>query len=215
MIDRHLRPLKRRALAPISAALKGLNPAILTLLGLIVGLGAALAAAAGAFAAALGLWWLSRLLDGLDGEVARLQHPGGSPRGGYLDLMADLVVYSALPIAIAGALGGEGSLQLGGLHLGLWPIVALLLASFYLNLGSWALLGPLLDPPRSEDRGRDAPSVRLPSGLIEGAETLILFSVALAFPQAAPATLALFALLTLLGALQRTLWGLRTLRGAA
>ena len=241
MVDRFLRPAKRRLLAPLGQLLKGVDPQSVTLLGVVAGFAAALSAALGAFPVALLLWWLNRILDGLDGELARLQRSSvGSPnsdtaRGGYLDLMADLLSYSLLPIGIAIGLGEGATLTLGSVGLGIWPLAALLLASFYLNLGSWALLGPLLKGeqgpllkgeqglmlrprtgarPGQDARDRDAPAIHLPSGLIEGTETLLLFSVALAFPQLAPATLALFALLTFLSALQRTLWGLRTLQGA-
>jgi hypothetical protein len=241
VVDRFLRPAKRRLLAPLGQLLKGVDPQSVTLLGVVAGFAAALSAALGAFPVALLLWWLNRILDGLDGELARLQRSSvGSPnsdtaRGGYLDLMADLLSYSLLPIGIAIGLGEGATLTLGSVGLGIWPLAALLLASFYLNLGSWALLGPLLKGeqgplltlkqgpllrprtgarPGQDARDRDAPAIHLPSGLIEGTETLLLFSVALAFPQLAPATLALFALLTFLSALQRTLWGLRTLQGA-
>jgi hypothetical protein len=241
VVDRFLRPAKRRLLAPLGQLLKGVDPQSVTLLGVVAGFAAALSAALGAFPVALLLWWLNRILDGLDGELARLQRSSvGSPnsdtaRGGYLDLMADLLSYSLLPIGIAIGLGEGATLTLGSVGLGIWPLAALLLASFYLNLGSWALLGPLLTHqqgpllkgqqglmlrprtgarPGQDARDRDAPAIHLPSGLIEGTETLLLFSVALAFPQLAPATLALFALLTFLSALQRTLWGLRTLKGA-
>ena len=50
---------------------------------------------------------------------------------------------------------------------------------------------------------------------MEGAETVVAFSVALWWPGWAVATLATIGALTLAGAVQRTLWGLRRLGRAA
>ncbi len=215
VVDRLLRPVKARALSPLSAALARhlgcAGASRLTLLGLLVGLAAAAAAALGAFAWALGLWLANRLLDGLDGEVARRLHTAGD-RGGYLELMADLVVYVTLPLgAAAGATGLLGAEALVTSPW-TWPLAALLLASYYVNLGSYALLAALL-----EKRGRgaaargDPTSLVMPAGLIEGTETLLLVALMLAFPTLLPFWFGLTAALVALGAAQRTLWAARML----
>ncbi|MFM6999566.1 MAG: CDP-alcohol phosphatidyltransferase family protein [Limnohabitans sp.] len=41
----------------------------------------------------------SRLLDGLDGSVARLTQP--TDAGGFLDIALDFVFYAAIPLAFA------------------------------------------------------------------------------------------------------------------
>lgn len=217
VIDRSLRTVKRNALSPVSAVLahrlvrRGAGP--VTLAGLAIGLAAALAAALGAFAAALALWLLNRLLDGLDGEVARrLGH--ADDRGGYFDLLVDLSVYAAVPIGAAigtaGLAGGSGTPG----SVWTWPLVAALLATYYVNLGSYAFLAALM-----EKRGRgaaergEATSLVMPAGLVEGFETVVLVSAMLAFPGQLPVWLGLTAVLVAVTAGQRAWWANRTLVG--
>lgn len=217
MIDRSLRTVKRRALTPISTLLahrlvrRGAGP--VTWAGLGIGLAAALAAALGAFVAALALWLLNRVLDGLDGEVAR-RLGCADDRGGYLDMLVDLTVYAAVPIGAAigtagltGATGAPGSSWT-------WPLVAALLATYYVNLGSYAFLAALM-----EKRGRgaatrgEATSLVMPAGLVEGFETVVLVSAMLALPVQLPLWLGLTAVLVALTAMQRAWWGSRMLAG--
>ena len=100
MFDPLLRPVKDRLLAPIAGLTRGVDPALITLSGLALGLGAAVAAWVGAFGWGLGLWVANRILDGLDGAVARLR---GEPSdlGGFLDLLSDFLVYAAVPVALS------------------------------------------------------------------------------------------------------------------
>ncbi len=247
VVDRYLRPWKARAYAPLLRPLAAVPADAVTVVGMAVGLAAAAAAAVGSFEWALVGWWANRWLDGLDGELARaaaLRRAAGvaaSPRGpvpmrrpahgrrfapmrgAYLDLMADLLVYAAVPLGLAA--GAAGSLT--GAPLAdpswVWAAAALALASFYLNLGSYALLAPALSAAEAASAGSapagtpaanadpNAPGLRMPAGLIEGAETIVVFSVALAWPAWAAATLATIGALTFAGALQRSAWGLRRL----
>jgi hypothetical protein len=273
VVDRYLRPWKARLYAPLVRRLARVSPDAVTVAGLAVGLAAAAAAALGRFEWALAGWWLNRLLDGLDGELARAARrhpsqiaPGRAPRGrhdaapgaapdgrplagAYLDLMTDLVVYAALPLGLAA--GAAGTLT--GVPLAappaVWAAAAFALAAFYLNLGSLALLGPALEareaeearatgaaradaPVRTTRAARDAadagggrgndlaaseavPGLRMPAGLMEGAETVVAFSLALWWPAWAIATLTVIGGLTLLSAVQRWLWGMRRLRRSA
>lgn len=234
MVDRYLRPWKARTYAPLLRPLAGVPADVVTAAGLVVGLVAAAAAAVGRFEWALVGWWVNRWLDGLDGELARAPARAGGPararrsalvrgparaRGAFLDLMADLLVYAAVALGLAA--GAAGSLT--GAPLAdppwVWAAAAFALASFYLNLGSWALLAPALSAAEAEVGGAgarastdpNAPGLRMPAGLMEGAETIVVFTVALAWPSWAAVTLAAIGALTLAGALQRTLWGLRRL----
>jgi phosphatidylglycerophosphate synthase len=215
VIDRALRSIKTRTLGPLAHALRRVPPGAITGVGLAVGVAAAAAAAQGAFSLALGLWLANRVLDGLDGEVARAAVAGAtrqSDRGGYLDLMADLTVYAAVTLGVAagatGAFGGEPLAPAAAT----WALAALLLATYYVNLGSYTVLAALL-----EKRGRgagprgDSTSIVMPAGLIEGAETIVLFVVMLALPHLAPVWFAIGAFLVGVTALQRVVWSARTL----
>jgi phosphatidylglycerophosphate synthase len=64
-----------------------------TLLGFALGLSAALAIALGAPRVGLALLLVSRLMDGLDGAVARLTQP--TDRGAFLDITLDFLFYAA------------------------------------------------------------------------------------------------------------------------
>ena len=98
MLDRHLRPLIDRSLdhSARSLAQRGVSANTLTAAGLVAGLIAALCIALGAFWLALFFALASRLLDGLDGAVARASFP--TALGGYLDILADFTFYAALPV---------------------------------------------------------------------------------------------------------------------
>lgn len=177
MLDASLRGVRDVALAPLARALGTVTPTTLTATGLVVGIGSALSAAVGNHNLALGLWFANRLIDGLDGVVAR-QQGTTSDRGGYFDLLADFIVYAAVPVGLV-----IGSADPDGLavHLGL------LLGSFYINAVSWLALSALLEkrstPTLSErSGGPQKTSLIMPSGLIEGAETVIFMAVCLLWP---------------------------------
>lgn len=173
MIDQMLRRPKERLLVPLALGpLRAVSPTALTLVACAVGLLGALAAWQRLYPLALGLWLANRVLDGLDGTVARAQGKQ-SDFGGYLDIVLDTVVYAAVPLGIALGSGTPTS------YLG----VALLLASFYINGASWLYQSALL-----EKHGQGAAAVgefttvRIPTGLIEGTETIVFYCLFLLLP---------------------------------
>jgi phosphatidylglycerophosphate synthase len=213
VIDRVLRPVKTRLLAPLARRLAPLPPDALTAVGLAVGLAAAGLAVAGRFDAALAAWLVNRLLDGLDGDVARASGRAG-PRGAYLDLMADLTVYAAVPLGLAAGAAAHGLAD----PVASWSAAAFAIAAFYVNLGSLAFLSAALAQDaegRRADAAGSAPGLHLPAGLVEGAETVVLFTLALALPGLAPWTLGAIAALVFATALQRVAWAARRLAPGA
>lgn len=204
MLDRHLRAPKDQVLAPVTGLLSPwLPPAVLTVAALATGVTAALAAAMGLMWWALGWWWISRLADGLDGPVARARGRS-SDLGGYLDLVGDTIVYAAVPLGVAVGAGEQR----------VWIATAVLLATFYVNATSWLLIAAVI-----EKRGRDAhpdstgpTTIVMPSGIVEGTETLVVFSLLLAFPDHAVVWTSAMAFLVVVTVLQRVAWALRHLR---
>lgn len=192
MLDPLLRPLKDRLLAPLAAL--PLPPLALTLLGMALGLAASLAAWRAAYGWALGLFWAGRLCDGLDGMIAR-RRGLQSDLGGYLDLMADFVVYAALVLGLALAQPTRPVLV----------ALAFLLSSYYVNAASWMLLSALLP------RGRTT-SLAMPVGLVGGAETMALYTLFLVFPGGLTVWFWLATALVTVGAGQRVAWAVRHLR---
>ncbi|HMP54975.1 MAG TPA: CDP-alcohol phosphatidyltransferase family protein, partial [Novosphingobium sp.] len=98
MFDARLRPLIDPPLDALGRRLAsaGIGANAVTLAGLVPGLGAGAAIAQGHYLASLALILVNRLLDGLDGAVAR-RH-GITDFGGFLDSLADYVFYVAVPV---------------------------------------------------------------------------------------------------------------------
>ena len=97
LIVKHLKQPLSRAAQPLAKA--NLLATQLTLIGAVSGLLAAVAIMFDALIAAVILFGINRLLDGLDGALARIQGP--TERGAFLDITCDFLVYSAIPFAFA------------------------------------------------------------------------------------------------------------------
>jgi phosphatidylglycerophosphate synthase len=200
LFDTQLRPLKDRVVYPLARRLPGVSPLALTILGLLVGLGAALAGWLGHFGIGLALWVLNRTLDGLDGAVARM-HAKSSDLGGYLDLLADFVVYAAIPVALALRPGAPPELLAAGL---------VLVAAFYVNTASWMVPAALLEKRGQGVSARGEPtSVTIPEGLVSGSETVVFYALFFLFPGHQVALFGVMAALTVVTVLQRLVWGVR------
>jgi phosphatidylglycerophosphate synthase len=102
MLDQELRLLKERLLQPLVGRIArlGLTPNQLTLISFALGILAGHFCLEGRLNAALVLWWLNRVVDGVDGAVARHLHRQ-TDFGGYLDIICDFIVYTTIPIDLA------------------------------------------------------------------------------------------------------------------
>jgi phosphatidylserine synthase len=195
MFDASLRLAKDRWLNTLTQWLSPVPPLAITAIGFVLGVASAVTAALQWCGVAFVLFWLGRLCDGLDGAVARATGKQ-SALGGYLDLMADFVVYAAVPIGIWWSVQAAG----GGTAL------ITLLAVFYVNAASWMLLSAIL-------AHHDAmTTVGMPAGLIEGFETLVFYSLFFLFPQWQITLFYVFAALVGVTALQRVAWAVRHLK---
>ncbi len=189
---------------PLAVALGRVSPNAVTLLAMVIGLTAAVMAARQMYAVALALWLASRILDGLDGMLARLTHQQ-TDFGGYLDIVADFAVYAAVPI---GLFLGRATAELG-------VSLALLLGSFYINGASWMYLSAILEKRSSGASARgELTTVTMPAGLVGGTETILFYSAFLIWPRALPWLFLIMAGLVLLGVIQRLWWAQRHLRSS-
>jgi phosphatidylglycerophosphate synthase len=206
VLDAHLRPAKQLVLAPVADRLGRISPQAITVASVVFGLAAAVAAAGAMWWFAVVLFLVGRLLDGLDGEVARGRSVA-SDAGGYADIVADTAVYAAVPIGAA----------IGSSIDHIWPVTAVLLASFYVNTITWSYLSALIEKRRAMERsdrpggGRGPTSVAMPPGLVEGFETIIFFTVVLAIPRWMDWTMGLMAAAVTVGAVLRFIGGRRQL----
>jgi len=174
-----LDPLLRRWIGPpldragAWLARCGIGANTVSLTGLVVGLAAVPALAFGHYGAALVAILLNRLLDGLDGAVARGSRP--TALGGYLDIVCDMTFYAAIPLGFALARPENA----------VWA--AVLLASFVCTCASFLGRAVLAAGCGERDRGtRGHKSFFHAAGLMEGAETLMAFVLFCLFPRHFP-----------------------------
>jgi phosphatidylglycerophosphate synthase len=197
MFDAKLRPFIDPPLNAIGRALArfGVSADALTLAGAGFGAAAGFAIADGHFAFALGLIALSRILDGLDGAVARATRM--TDFGGYLDIVADFVFYCAAPLGFAAYDPAYAF------------AAATLLASFALTGVTFLSYAAVAARRGATTQAHGKKSIFYSTGIAEGAETIAVFIAMCLFPGAfAPIAFA-YAGLCALTVAQRTLMARR------
>lgn len=202
MIDRRLRRAKDAALGPLAVRVGAVvGPTTVTVIAFALTVVAAGSAWAGLSAVAVAAWLGGRLLDGLDGAVARATG-AVTDRGGYLDMVLDTLGYALVPIGVALWLDTRAG----------WITLAVMLSVFYVNTISWAYLSALLEKRGAgAASGGELTSVTMPPALVEGAETVVVYTLFLAVPGWAPAIFVAMAAATAVGVVQRLAWAGRHL----
>ena len=197
MLDRYARKLidpPLNVLGPVVAR-TGVSANALTLLGLALGVGAALAVALHAFFLALFLLLANRFLDGLDGAVARAAtsatQAGPTMFGGYLDIVSDFFFWALLPLGFALADPANAL-----------PAAALL-ASFVATGTTFLAYAILAEKGGEKTTARGEKSFFHLGGLTEGTETIGFFVIVLVWPSLFPALALLFAGLAAITAVTR------------
>lgn len=170
MLDAKLRPLIDPPLNRAGAVLAGLGVTAngLTFTGLVLGLAGAGAIAFGHIGWGLGLILANRLLDGLDGAVARVRGP--SDLGGYFDIVADFAFYVSIPLGF-GILAPGNTLP-----------AAVLVASFVLTGVSFLAFAVIAAKRGAETAAHGRKSFFYSTGLAEGTETIAVFITMCLFP---------------------------------
>ncbi len=169
------------------------------LTGASLGIGAlCLAAIAfGLNTVALILWLFNRLLDGLDGEVARLRGES-SELGAFIDIVADFFVYGGFLVALA--------IQHPDARLAL----VVLFFAYYLNGTVFLALSSTLERLKRErltERG-----LHFRRSLTEGFETILAGTLFLLLPDHVSTIAWIFAAMVFVSAAQR-LWDGRRMLG--
>lgn len=203
MFDDLFRSLKDRWSAPLARWLAPhVHPDAITLGALVAGLGTAVLIVFGWYRTAAAAWLFNRLLDGLDGSVARVGGRG-SDFGGYLDVVLDFVVYAAIPIALV----------LRDPAPEVWWGALLLFAGFYVNAASWMMLSAVLERRGEGAAARgEVTAVTMPGGVVAGTETVLFYTSFLLWPAAVAPLFLAMALLVLLNVVLRLHWAWRHLR---
>jgi len=182
MIDATLLPLQRRLLDGMARRLaaQGITADQITIAGFALGALALPALALGQYGWALLLIALNRLMDGLDGAVARLTTP--TDRGAFLDIALDFVFYALVPLGFALADPDRNALP-----------AAFLIAAFVGTGSSFLAFAATAARLGLTSDAYPSKGIYYLGGLTEGFETIGLFVAICLFPAMFPVLAYLFA----------------------
>ncbi|GGQ10340.1 membrane protein [Shewanella litoralis] len=179
---------------------KQVQPDQLTLIGFVVGMLAVPFLALQAWYVALLFIVLNRIIDGLDGALARHQKHT-TPSGGYLDICLDFLFYAAIPLGFALANPNENALA------------AAVLLTVFIGTGSsflaFAIPAEKLNLPRPQFAHK---SFYFLNGLTEGTETIAFFVAFCLWPTYFPELAYTFAFLGTITIFTRIHGGYNTLK---
>lgn len=200
MFDHLLRVWKEQLMAPLAALLGtrlGMSAMSVTYLSGVVGVLSAFCGYLGHFQTGFVLWIVSRILDGVDGTIARAKGTQ-SDLGGYADLMVDHVCYLLVPFAMTLHNPSDLSLRLA---------LEALLGSYFLNsVGLW-VLSSILEKRNAGAKARgELTSVSMPFGIVEGAETVVVYSLFFLMPNRTALLFWSFAIAVYANVIVRWVW---------
>jgi phosphatidylglycerophosphate synthase len=192
LFDARLRPLIDPPLNAVGRGLArlGITANIVTLAGIVLAVAAGVVLAQGHYTLGLALVVANRLLDGLDGAVARATRM--SDFGGYLDIVGDFLFYLAVPMGFG--LADPANLR---------PALALLFC-FGLTGISFLAFATLAAKRGLETTAHGKKSFFYNTGLAEGTETIAVFIAICLWPQHFAAIAYGYAGLCLITVAQRT-----------
>ena len=196
MIDARILPLQQKILHPIAKLLVrlGVRADQITITGFLVGLIALPLIATENYEWALVFILGNRLLDGLDGPVARLTQ--ATDRGAFLDIALDFAFYAVIPLAFAFADSSANALA-----------AAVLLTAF-IGTGSSFLAFSLMAQKRGlQSQIFPKKGLYYVGGVTEGAETIAIFVAFCLWPNLFDILAYSFAFACLLTTLSRWLQG--------
>ncbi|GHD81382.1 CDP-alcohol phosphatidyltransferase-like enzyme [Salinibacterium amurskyense] len=214
MLDVQLRRAVSKPLYTMASALDvpWITPDRLTMAGLVIGLSSAALAASQLWALAVVAWLASRVLDGLDGTLARRRLAAASaPRsataseaGGFLDIVADFVVYGATVLGVAvGATTAFGAPW--------WPFLVVLFA-YYINGAAFLAFSSIAERTGRSLSDDDNRSLFFLGRIAEGGETVFVHTLWLVLPFIAWQIAIVWSIVVLVSAAQRMIVGYRLLR---
>jgi phosphatidylglycerophosphate synthase len=199
MLDIQLRPLKDRLFDAITLLVpRYIIPLHVTLLAFICGIQASYFAAHSRNAQSILFWSLNRAFDCLDGALARHRHQA-SDLGGFLDILGDFIIYSAIPIACA--------LPFQDIGPSLWIPIAALEASFHINNFVLFYVAAIVEKRSTpENKRKELTSLSMQPALIEGTESAVFFTAMLVCPEYVAQLSWCMLFLVGFGIVQRVVW---------
>jgi len=203
MIDKYLRPVKEKILYPLAKIIsRYFSPNQITIVAFSFGLISCFMIILNHLYIALIFWLLNRIIDGLDGTVARISNRQ-TDWGGYLDIMLDFIIYALIPIALAFCVNNGAVIFI---------TLSVMLGVFYINSASWMYLSAILEKKDIQTNKKEMTSVNMPTGLIEGSETIVLYTLFFFFPGKLHLLFISVSLLTAIGIVQRMTWAYKNLK---
>jgi phosphatidylglycerophosphate synthase len=193
MFDSRLRPIIDPPLNALGARMAriGLTANQVTLAGGAVGIGAGVAIGFRYYLLGLALVLLSRVLDGLDGAVARATKQ--TDFGGYLDIVSDFAFYIAVPI-------GFGFADPANL-----PFALILVGSFTLTGISFLAYAVMAAKQGRETEAHGKKSFFYNTGLAEGTETIVTLGLMCLLPQYFAVIALIYSAMCVITVIQRTI----------
>ncbi|MEH6660961.1 MAG: CDP-alcohol phosphatidyltransferase family protein [Parasphingorhabdus sp.] len=193
MLDSRIRPLIDPPLNAIGKGLArfGITANQVTIAGAVIGIGAGVAIGYRYYLFGLALLLLSRILDGLDGAVARATRQ--SDFGGYLDIVSDFAFYVAVPIGFGFAVTTN------------LPFAMILIASFTLTGISFLAYAVMAAKAGRETDAHGKKSFFYNTGLAEGTETITAFVLMCLLPQYFAIIAAIYSAMCVITVIQRTI----------
>lgn len=173
MLDKFITPVIKPLLKPVVMLIhkRGITPDQLTVFGFLIGLLAVPLLAFEMWYGALAAIVLNRILDGLDGALARHANLSSSA-GGFLDITLDFLFYAAIPLGFI--LANPEQNAIAG---------AILLAAFIGTGSSFLAFAIAAEKFKLEKPQFKYKSFYYLNGLTEGTETIALFIAFCIWPQ--------------------------------
>ncbi|MEO0545839.1 MAG: CDP-alcohol phosphatidyltransferase family protein [Pseudomonadota bacterium] len=201
MLDTRIRRLIDPPVDALGARLHaaGVTANGVTWAGFVVGVVAAGLIAVQAYLLGLALLLLSRLLDALDGAVARAGEK--TDLGGFLDIVLDFAFYGMIPFAFIVA-DPQANALAGGF----------VLLAFYINGASFLTYALMAEKRGLDETARGSKSLLYTTGLAEATETIIVFVLWCLFPAWFSAIAVVFAIVVLITTASRFALAYRVFR---
>ena len=204
MFDAALRPHINKPLAVVAkkAVALGIGANTVTVAGFALGIAAAGLVAAQLYWIALGVLLLSRVLDGLDGAIAR--ETKLTDLGGYLDITLDFIFYASMVFAFALADPAANALA-----------AAFLTTSFMAPAATFLAYAIFAQKHGITTEIRGAKSLYYLGGLTEGFETILALCLMCAFPAWFPVFAVVYGLMCWITGGTRIAVAVQTFQGKA
>lgn len=198
MLDRTATALIKPAVQGLATVLfrVGLTANQITVAGFALGIFAAILIANGSYVMGAVALLTSRLLDALDGAVARMSR--ATDQGGFLDIALDFLFYASIPLAFAVADPLNNALP-----------AAVLLAAFIGTATSFLAFAAIAAKRGLNSLDYPDKSFYFLGGLTEATETLAFFVAMCLWPEHFPTLAYVFSALCAVTIATRLWWGWR------